>query len=42
VSFFSLADTMAVDDGHLPATDLGTVIEAAARHLCPRYRSRVS
>ncbi len=42
VSFFSLADTMAVNDGQLPTADLGSVIEAAAEHLCPRYRSRVS
>jgi hypothetical protein len=42
VSFFSLADTMAVHDGQLPTADLGSVIEAAAQHLCPRYRSRVS
>jgi hypothetical protein len=42
VSFFSLADTMAVNDAHLPTPDLGAVITAAAEHLCPRYRSRVS
>jgi hypothetical protein len=42
VSFFSLADTMAVNDGQLPTADLGSVITAAAEHLCPRYRSRVS
>lgn len=41
-SFFSLADTMAVGDGGLPSTDLGTVIKAAAEQLCPLYRSRVS
>jgi hypothetical protein len=42
VSFYSLADTLAVNDGNLPASDLGTVIAAAAEHLCPRYRSRVT
>ena len=42
VSFFSLADTMAVNDGGLPTSDLGTVITAAAEDLCSRYRARVS
>jgi hypothetical protein len=42
VSFFSLADTMAVNDAQLPTPDLGTIIKAAAEDLCPRYRSRVS
>jgi Protein of unknown function (DUF732) len=41
-SFFSLADTMAVNDGGLPDEVLGTVIKAAGEELCPRYRSRVS
>jgi hypothetical protein len=42
VSFFSLADTMAVNDAQLPTPDLGAIIKAAAEDLCPRYRSRVS
>jgi hypothetical protein len=42
VSFFSLADTMAVNDGNLPPTVLGTVIKTAGENLCPKYRSRVA
>jgi hypothetical protein len=42
VSFETLADTLAVNDGALPTVDLGTVITAAAEHLCPSYRSRVT
>ncbi len=42
VSFYSLADNMAVHDGNLPIAVLGDVITAAAEDLCPRYRSRVS
>jgi hypothetical protein len=42
VSFYSLADTMAVNDGDLAASDLGTVIKSAADTLCPSYRARVS
>jgi hypothetical protein len=42
VSFFSLADTMAVNDGDLPPAVLGTVIKTAGERLCPRYRSRVT
>jgi hypothetical protein len=41
VSFEALADHMALEDGNFPTEDLGTVITAAAEHLCPKYSSLV-
>ncbi len=41
VSFQALADRLALEVGSLPTSDLGTVILAAADHLCPAYRSKV-
>ncbi len=41
VSFQALADRISLQDGNLPTSDLGTVITAAAEHLCPSYRSQV-
>ena len=43
-SYVNLADRLALEEGPnpLPAGDLGAVISAAARALCPRYRHLVS
>jgi hypothetical protein len=41
-SFQSLADRISGEDDNLPLSDLGTVMTAAAEHLCPKYSNLVS
>jgi hypothetical protein len=37
----TLADRIALNDGDLSTSDLGTIITAAAQNLCPKYSAQV-
>lgn len=40
-SYDTLAERIALNDGNLTTSDLGTIITAAAENLCTKYSSRV-